>query len=31
VDIIDAIVQGKEFNPEWLAFPPPRLIIRESS
>lgn len=31
VDIIDAIVKGGEINPEWLLFPQPRLILRESS
>jgi len=31
VDAIDAIAQGKKINPEWLLFPPPHLVVRESS
>lgn len=31
VNIINAIVQGLNPNPEWFSFPPPQLLIREST
>ena len=31
IDAIDAIINGKDINPELLVFPPPRLIVRDSS